>query len=286
MPLAHILAPQIARKAVEIAQAVNPQSTGYLQEVVRSDMGKAKQDIRQRIAAPPAQRPEPAGVRVKQPKLAPDSGVRADLGPVGYLQTVGYEKTPSDPRGLMNKPDPTKGPQINPDHPVGSFAIMKGSVERNMGDIGKAFGKGLQKGSGLSIAKDGNLAIGEGARPIPNAPAAPQSLGFTTKPGVVVLPPGAIGMTEAGQPVDKKGKRAGYLSSDPNVVVKPSAPNPDDPRILEHKYRGYLQDMQYDRRSGDMKFPADYFGGMSKQEVDDIKRGVKTLQTFEKGVSI
>lgn len=285
MPLAHILMPQIARKAVEIAQAVNPQPTGYLQ-----DIEKAKQQVRQRITAPPDVRVYP-----KQSKNAPDNGVRAD---VGYLaQTANVGSGASAPAQTA-KVQPKKGETPS----AAALRELRAMPNRGTGQVAR-------DAMTLKLMREGQLP--GGIRPMPNAPAAPEQLGFGVQPGVIALPAGAIGMTEGGQPVDKRGKKIGYLGGDPNVrfpTADPMNPHetggagilkrmPGAEPTIERRYRTHLEAMQANRDENGMptdKLPKGYFEAIgrergkpfSKAEQDDILNGIKALRQIDKGVVI
>lgn len=282
MPLAHLLAPQIARKVAEIETALG-----------------------------------------RPPSMPPPSG--------GYL-TVGYEKTPYDPRGLMNKPEPkTFDPQA-----AGSGGGMQqalGAFQRS-GDPGqRAFAKGA------FLGMDDKFMKGYVQRPYtPPAPApqpsrhaVPKKPGKAGKPGpnALVFAPGEqIGVTESGQPiynerpktwsevysdpkndprklrvkpgqaigvdengqsVDIRGKKLGYLNQPAMVTPYGDVPirtgernagdiaeadrDPFAMSVIEKKYGKHLDEVEFNNG----KFPPGYFKGMKPEEKENIQKGVQLL---------
>lgn len=246
MPLAHILAPQIAKKAQEIETALGHAPVGYLEQ-----------------------------------------------------QNVGYEKTPYDPRGLTDKPEPKR---YDPRSPAGSALAMLGSMKKYDPKIAEGIVRGMQKAK-----------VQEGVKPIPNAPVPAQPEPVTPtkgKRGRVVIPMGKpgepVGVAEDGQAIDSRGRKLGYLNQGPalvtpygdvplsNPVRTPTGINVQpkdefDAFWLEDHFGKHLKAMQDNRDANGMptdQFPPGYFQGMSKKERENIIKGVDALRKFQKGTSV
>ena len=238
MPLANILAPQIMKKAQEIADAIGPPS------------------------APRA---------------------------TGYLQ-AGYEKTPYDPNGVMNKQGPKS---YDSSLPGNAYFHQLGEMQQRTGDPGtQAFAAGAAQGltSGIDAARD--------AQPLPTSPAAPMKLVSpgTKTPRVIKLPAGAVGQNERGQDVSAKGKNLGYLAK-PGLVTpsgdtalrtgdrtgKDISFGDAGPQVdalnnaeMQKAYGAHLKAAE--EYTGKGMFPPDYFKGMSADQKAGIIKGVKELQ--------
>lgn len=274
MPLAHILAPELLRKAQELEDALGP--------------------------------PVPPGAN-------------------GYLQ-VGYEKTPYDPKGIVDKPEPKPYDQ---GAPAGRYLSGVGQMQRSEDPLQQAFGNGYA----------GALKTYEGStQPIPNAlppEAGPRVIGTNergepiyanaggpqpptppAKKGRVVLPYGRnapIGIDEHGDSTTLAGRKLGYLDAG---VWGPAAARPGTPTemgsndvrhadrrtndvstsrheagdkygndALQRKYGKHLKAMQENRDANGMptdRFPAGYFKGMSDVQKKNIVEAVKELQRRDK----
>lgn len=278
MPLAHILAPQLIRKAHEIEAAIGP------------------------------------------PRMPPPK--------TGYLQ-AGYEKTPYDPQGLMDK----KGPQSY-DSSQGDgrekLMLSLGQMQRSKDPAQEAFARGIVKG--LPSTQPGGVP--NTPEVMPNAPAPqnhPAVIGTTergapiyagqggpqppTKKGktVIQLDPNAeVGVNERGEGfkvADRnrsfRSARQGYLEK-PAVVTKLGERNdtrslargkndivlqkdgslrPEDKFGTDVLQRKYGEDFKAVEENG-MKYPSGYFAGKTAKEKEDIKAGVRALQMLNRSPTI
>lgn len=234
MPLAHLLAPQVAQKLNQIELDLGRQ--GYL---AHSQL-QGTQDIGAGSRDPVA--PMPSTPKRKKGETASDAALR--------------ELRAQEKPGLMQ-------------------TLRNAYIAKTMQN-----------------EKDAKMK-----RPIPLAPVAPQGLGFAVKPGTVVLPAGAVGMTESGASVDRKGKKTGYLA-DPNVRTLERRQGDqifdrqrglltDDQlgvQAMQREFGDHLKARTFE--NGDMRFPAGYFDGMPAEKRKYIEDGVKHLEKLEKGVSI
>lgn len=268
MPLAHILAPLIAQKAKEIDQAINPQP------------------------APQSDTPMQA------------LGYLAGLNPNGdsaVAQGLGGGRAQANSLGKAFKgPAPM---QYDPATVAGSLVQARGALDR----VSPAAAHGFDKGAGVGVT-DGKLGQSGRAYLIPNAPGGAPDPGFGVKPGVIVLPQGAVGMTEGGKPIDRKGKKTGFLGNPQLKLADPMDPTqtggakmlatfPGGDLTIEQRYRPHLDAMQANRDEQGMptdKLPAGYFEALGRErgkpysdaEKKDILNGIQTLRKIEKGVSI
>lgn len=272
MPLAHLLAPQLIRKAQEMEDAIGPArpiaGAGYLQ-------------------APPTGR-------------------------------AGYEKTPYDPKGLMNKPDP----KLVEMTPMGKTV---GNLQRSGDPYAGAFARGMTQTS--SPGRKGTKLIPT-APPIqgdPNAPVATGDVVGQTERGapihasekpaapakqkgkktIIKLDPNAaVGSNEKGESVTARGTNLGYLGGSSIVTPKGSVPmrtgdrRPSDIVLTEDmgmmdkdKFSAdmlrkmYGEDFKEVQENG-MKYPTGYFDGKTAKQKENIMAGVRALQLLEHGQKI
>lgn len=240
MPLAHILAPQILRRAQAIEEALGP--------------------------------------------ATPMSG--------GYLQ-AGYEKTPYDPKGLVDKPE--GGGYFDPTTSAGKEAALMGGLQRSENPYTRTFARTYLE------ARDGTYKTPE---PMPTSPAAPMKLvkkgeKTGTKGRVLQLDPNAaVGTNERGESVTAKGKKMGYLAQ-PSIET-PSGSTPmrtgdrqgrdvsgsrwerdafSDAEMTKRYGKHYQEwnDYQGAKGFGENSFPPGYFKGMSASERKNIIDGVQEL---------
>lgn len=304
MPLAHLLAPQIAKKVNQVETDLG--RTGYLSH--------AAPDVADRGATAPNWSPDTSG------KLPPGYNRMGDQKVEQIRKETEAQAKQYDPRGVMGRP---KMPGLyDPNTPGGSMIQLRGAL----GNIGGAAAqRGFDRGSRMGITPEGNL----GQKPdhltlIPNAPVPktkaylaqgqPQTLQLggktiTINPGdvtdergmpvalpaakpktdkkgrqIITLPKDMQAINEYGEPVDKKGKKVktGYLDRDPHVQF-PTA-DPMDPTqtggakmierfpgaapVLERRYRQHLEAMQANRDEQGMptdKLPKGYFESLGRE---------------------
>ena len=258
MPLVHILAPQILRRVQQLeaeASAPYPPSPAY-----------------------PTSR--------------------------GYLQTIGYEKTPFDPNGVMDKPKESRPFDPRDAATAGGMQNALGYFQRSGDPMQQAFAKGAF--IGMDKANLGS----RGVLPVPSGPIAEPVT--PNKRGVIMAAPGEpVAVNERGESLDIKGKKipkkAGYLAqpalitpagdiplrtgerrySDVIMGHKPGELEQTDPfavQALEQRYGEHYRQSDVDRYGmPNLKFPDGYFKGKSKEEIDDIKSGVKALAALQRG---
>jgi hypothetical protein len=218
MPLAHILAPQLARKAAEIAEqvqavpppSIRPGSTG---------MGY--------LSAPAT--PDPAVDAATKTGVAADKVLGRQGGNAFHKGTVEgmWPTQPAQPNNAVNI-GAKKAKDFKESDEVTVPQNVIAHLQPTMGYLGKLAGgkflHGMDYGYGAQALKDGPLRKAAGGDPnvaqMANAereiagkmPATP--LGKLAPKGEIIikLPPGAVGFSEDGQAVDKKGKKLGYLT--------------------------------------------------------------------------
>lgn len=243
MPLAALLAPQIAKKAAEIDSALGPPQIGYL-------------------TPPPAAAP--------QSIAAP-----ADV-PTGYLN-IGNPTT-LDPRGLLqDAPQKYYSSQTDAGkilHNAGELqrAGQPALAEALLHGLGIATGR--KEGKMMPIPNAPAPAVVAAPAPMPVAKHIIIPLGTPGAP---------IGTNERGEAVDIHGRNLGYLAQPDNPIVMPQLPPlPSDwsQQSLEKTYGKNLQDMQDNRNEDGTPtdaFPQGYFDGMSKEKRKGIEAGIKEL---------
>jgi len=300
MPLAHILAPQIAKKTAEIEAALAP---GYL--APQRPPGEApivapSQARRRGYLGPPTPVPAPA------PAGAPPRASGTTLGPRGRNTAAQRENiealsgasdaAPAEPStvGYLRVAAPPTAAEaglkaLRDAPPNTPWAVFK-----NAALLGAAEEARRQKGTQL----------------LPNAPVPAPVEAKPAKGGVIPLPKGAVGIDETGQAVDKKGKRLGYLAQPAmvtpygDVPMRTSDRRPNDLLItkdeggtlqdddalgtyhLQQMYGKHLNEVRENRGADGLptdKFPEGYFKGMTKKERENIIHGVQALRALEAG---
>ncbi len=114
-------------------------------------------------------------------------------------------------------------------------------------------------------------------------------------PGVVALPPGAVGTDETGRQIDARGRNLGYLSQQDSAIrfadrrsgdVRLDDKDAFAQSALEQMYGPHLKAMQDNRDAEGMptdQFPAGHFDGVPADQRKRIEAGVKELMKREKG---
>jgi hypothetical protein len=233
-PLAHLLAPQIMARAKEFEAALGPpeipRRAGYLADV--SEYGVTTEQAPGTLAPQPAPPPK----KPKAPEKKPER-----VASTGYLgQTnVGFEKTPYDPRGLMNKPE---GKSYGGRGPGGQMMDGIGIMQRSGDPIAQKVARGFLAGiagkvTGVQGAyrapQAGQAVDGEGKQPpmqmlVPLA-SSREPIGYTERgEAIYAAPPApvapqrgpmklkrgeAAGFDEKGESVDPRGHKLGYLTN-------------------------------------------------------------------------
>jgi hypothetical protein len=311
-PLAHILAPQIAKKTAEIEEALAP--VGYLQQPTTDDSL-----FRQNVAAAGNALPGEQGRAFAQGYYKGSVGEYGRQAQDQAQREIAQFRADRAARGLST-PQPTVAPAAPPEPTTVGYLRMadapaqtasEAALERLRAESNNSPFQTFKNAAVLGAAKESRRQ--KGTRLLPNAPvdqpveAKPQ----TDKRGraMIALPKGAVGIDETGQAVDKKGKRLGYLNHPAMVTPTGDTPlrgadrRPSDIIItkdagladrdmfgaqhLQKTFGKHLKAMQENRDENGMptdKFPADYFKGMSKDEREKIIYGVRALQMLDQGV--
>jgi hypothetical protein len=219
MPLEHILAPLLARKAAEIAQQTAAPAAGPDPHATPTTLGPRGRGYLQQQATPPAPQPAPSarkgGEATKPDTNAQNTGGKRVKGfPVTEPYTV--------PEGLI-------GQSLMTQVPAGDIKPTLGYLG---GLAGGAFANGMQNGA----TKQGLRSAGGDPSVTPMA-TAEQKLAQAVPvqaapkdgkhPIVIKLPAGAVGFAEDGQAVNAKGKKLGYLQQH----GMPNAPNKSDKSV-------------------------------------------------------
>lgn len=291
MPLAHLLAPQLIRKAKEIEDAIGPArvppKAGYLQ----ASFTPYEEQLRQEAENAPALRNYPGPYNAKEPY---------------------------DPRGLMPKSEP-KSVDMTP------LGKAVGGLQRSGNPYLDAFAKGMtqtsapgRKGTKLiptapPIQGNPNAPVSTGdvvgqtedGRPIYASDKPPSTAKQRGKKTVIKLDPNAaVGSNEKGESVTARGRNLGYLGGSSIVTPKGSVPmRAGDRRPSDIVITGDMGMMDKDKFSIDalrkmygkdfkevqeneMKYPAGYFNGKTDKQKENIKAGVRALQLLEHGQKI
>ncbi len=253
MPLAHLLMPQLARKAQEIEDAIGPPrpvASGYLQAAAPPTASdKAQADLRAYTGQQRLDTIFKNGARRALPGII----ARGKIGPIPNAPS------PTQPVG----PQAKGGIQVAPDEPIG-------------------------------MNEDGTSIYASEPAPKP----VKKKKGERT---VIALPAGPVGSNERGQAVGTGGNSFGYLQQqDPNVrtlqrrrldvsLGEKEVHDAFGTKVLQQRFGEHLKAMQDNRAADGMptdKFPAGYFGTMSKRAREEIEKGVKALQDIERGTPI
>lgn len=291
MPLAHILAPQLALKAQEIEDELGHAPVGYLEDpraayarkVFGSQIEQQSPNDLQEAPGYSNERGWYNTVTGKRsfPEAEPPKGKKSKGG---YLK-VGYEKTPYDPRGLMNKPE-SKSFDPRDMMAGGGMQSALGTFQRS-GDLGqRAFAKGALLGM------DDKFLRGYIRKPY--VPIVEPKKTTKGKSVISAKPGEPIGIDENGQAVDIRGKKLGYLNAPAVATLYGNTPlrtgerkpgdvfaeqrDPFARSALEQKYKKHLEEVEFNNG----KFPAGYFKKMSAEEKSDIQKGVQALQAIRR----
>ena len=276
MPIAHLLAPQILRRAQEIEDALYPRpaAAGYLQ---------ASAPVQRQYH--PVEISAPALVRGEQP-------VRREKAPASEKAMTELRAEPAP------RPDTVFKNAARRDVPR---QVAKGKIKQIPNAPSPARG---------AVGTDEVVGMDESGRPIyasvPGASPVKKKKGRTT----IALPAGPVGVNERGEAVAAGGKNLGYLrGTNPNVrtlerttrdlprtphVAAPSVLNDRyGVQVLQQRFGPHLKAMQDNREIGPDgyavptgKFPEGYFDHMSTQAAEEIKLGVARLAEIERGTPI
>lgn len=231
MPLAHILAPQLARKAEEIAAQISeiPQPPPSVRPGSRG-MGYLSN----------AQAPDPQADAAVKAGMSADRALGRQGGDAFYNGMMQGMYPPAQP--AAGNPATNAGGRRVPEFPVTEkYSVPEGligqslmtqvparDIKPTLGYLGKLAGGKFANGMNLGAAKQniriaaagGNLALAEPSvapmaaaeRKLAEQPAKVEAK--TDKKGRIIIqvPDGAVGVAEDGQYVDKKGKKIGYLT--------------------------------------------------------------------------
>lgn len=214
----------------------------------------------------------------------------------GYLQ-AGYEKTPYDPRGLMDKP-PAKPFDSTSNSPGDRELTAMGQLQRSENPYTQDFARSYL-----------NARLNDRpAELLPTSPAAPMKLvkkGDKVGTKGRVLPfksTDTVGVNEQGEATDMRGRPSkGYLYTPSIETPSGSTPmrNPDRKApsvmigdadkfsndVFAREYGPHLKAMQENRDANGMptdQFPPDYFKGMNATERSNIIKGVEELRRRQK----
>jgi hypothetical protein len=271
MPLAHILLPQLARKAQEIENAIGPpRATGYLQAsapvqrqyhpVEMSTPAAMRGELPVRREKAPASEKGLAELR-SRPAPRPDQVFKA-----AAAREANKAKSKSKIKLIPNAP--------SPDAPV--YAPARGTIQ-------------VAPGEPIGQHEDGRSIYAT------EAPPKPTKKGKRT---IIQLPDGAVGSNERGEALAAGGKNLGYLQ-DPNTRtlgrrandISLGAQDTFDQfgaQTLQRKYGEFLEAARENRVDGKPtdRIPASYLQGMSSRQKCDIEAGVARLRELEQGRSL
>lgn len=205
MPLADLLSPMIARKALEL-QAQLPPAQGYLQ--AQQSLGANPGQITQ--PTNPAYPGGPAAATQAQLDAAAAKRLAAARA---KEKTPGVRANPSI--GVEGMPE-AYDPRMQTDRYNAYIAAgqkMRGKTgKQGMAEMFKA-----QYGELMPMPNPGNqtqgepVAFDEVGRPIYTAPEPPMPLAGRHQ-NQMLLPPGDVAMRENGMPLDSRGRPTGYLN--------------------------------------------------------------------------
>jgi hypothetical protein len=257
MPLAHILAPQIAKKTAEIEEALAP--VGYLQQPTTDDSlfrqnvaaagnalpgeqgrafaqgyykgsvgeyGRQAQDQAQREIA--QFRAERAARGLSTPQAQPPAAAPPEPTPVGYLRMADAPAQTASEAALQR----LRAESNNSPFQTFKNAAVLGAAKESRRQKGTMLlpnapvaedPRFTDPGAPIGVHEDGSPAYSPGKtwNQFYNDPKNdPRKRGRA----MIKLPKGAVGIDETGQAVDKKGKRLGYLNHP--AMVTPTGDTP------------------------------------------------------------
>lgn len=253
--------------------------------------------------------------------------IERNLNNAGFLahsQSVGYEKTPFDPRGLIDKPD---GKMFDPRTPGGATEEMLGYLQRSgdprLQNVARSFINGMQGMINSERTAGGHV----NPTLLPNAPVIGaakrgEPVGTTEAGEPIYQAPDKVkpsrtlkfkkgepaGFDERGESVDVRGRKLGYLKGPAgtfgeghpmidlarrqgdNIISKRTGTlaNTDafGAAALQQRYGEHLKTMQDNfNDTGKETFPPGYFDKMSSEQRQDIIDGVRALKLLERGQS-
>lgn len=228
MPLAHLLLPQLAQKVNEIETSLG--RAGYLSKIAPAPVTYS-QDV-----APSSTPPNKMGTEPASYSSAPRT----------QDQNIGFEKTPYDPRGLMDKP---KEKSFDSRNKAGGVLEGIGIMQRSGDPVAQKVARAFLGGAGgQSVGVQGNyetpragqsydakgkksagylagtrepIGMNERGEPVYATVATPAPASKTGRGGTpasktqkLAMKKGQnVGFDETGESVDPKGKKLGYLAS-------------------------------------------------------------------------
>lgn len=256
MPLAHILAPQIAQKVNQIEADLGraPQARGYLQTV---GSGAAKSEGMPLPQMRPGETAADAAKRELRamPAKRPDQVFRD----AAIASAMNQERIQKHTQLLPLAPAPPQPASA----PVPKKKGKPGFLTIGPGDV-----------------------VDELGRPVAMPPA---------QPGKIFIDPNTPLTNEYGEPVDKRGKKLAYTGGPGpgmryldrragDVGLEPR--DNFDAAQLEKMFGPHLKEMEANRDAEGLptdKFPEGYFKGKSKTERENIIKGVRALRGMQRG---
>lgn len=292
MPLAHILAPQIMRRAQQIEADLG--HGGYLAQV------------------------------------QPQGYLAQGQSSVGLPGQQGHAKTEYDPRGLMDKPSDDRPLDMN--HPRVFLGKTAATLRQSGNPYLAAAADGVQQvndrnarlagtkliptappAAGSAVNTADVVGMREDGTPIYASDRAPLPKAKKGKGGKIIiqLDPGVAGMNESGQGVAAGGKNLGYLRApvggmrtaerkqsdylvsrdkkDDRLIPKAEREglrNKDafSAQMLQRAYGKDAEAMMNNRDENGMptdQFPPGYFNGVSAEDRENIEAGVRALRMID-----
>jgi hypothetical protein len=280
MPLAHILAPQIAKKTAEIEEALAP--VGYLQQPTTDDSL-----FRQNVAAAGNALPGEQGRAFAQGYYKGSVGEYGRQAQDQAQREIAQFRAERAARGLSTPqaqppaaapPEPTTVGYLRmadaPAQTASEAALQRLRAESNNSPF-----QTFKNAAVLGAAKESRRQ--KGTMLLPNAPVAQpvEAKPQTDKRGRAMTPTGAA------PPLRGANRRPD------DIIITKDAGLADNDAFgaahLQKTYGKHLKAMQENRDADGMptdKFPEGYFKGMSSKERENIIYGVRALQKLEKGV--
>lgn len=253
MPLAHLLAPQIAKKAQEIEDAIGPpRSAGYL------NASETHPGVRRIYGVDPEKDPPPT---------TPGSYYEM----IGKLQRSGDPALQAMARGFLKGDEPGRAaPQIMPNAPSPKYA-------------GPEIKKTTKKDGTVVIQVDPRAMIGTNERGFPVDIKGRKQLGYLEAPMIA-----AGGGELAGRTLGR-GKKdittVPYNRSKPWMGLTLPPGDAFGADVLKREFGDDLKVMQENldgRGVPTDKFPRGYLDHLSPKDQKKVKDGVKVLQNLER----